>query len=103
MTQFEFQVQVFLGGDANRDGKVDGVDRLTVLANLNQGGSWSEGDFNGDSVVDNAGPAFRIYRHTGHHVVSYTGIGALPFWSLWSAVTRGEDAPLLGWLEWSSE
>ena len=48
------EVVVFLPGDANFDGIVDGADAAVLAANWQtQGGAtWSTGDFNGDGNVD---------------------------------------------------
>ena len=44
-----------LPADANCDGKVDGVDYLVVLGNMNKSvsGGAKDGDFNGDGIVNN--------------------------------------------------
>ncbi len=40
-------------GDANLDGRVDGLDYLTWSSNYGQGGmAWTDADYNGDTVVD---------------------------------------------------
>jgi hypothetical protein len=39
-------------GDANLDGRVDGLDYLIWNANKFTAGGWAKGDFNGDRLVD---------------------------------------------------
>ena len=48
-------VEVILGtvfGDANLDGKVDGVDFSALSENIFGPGGWADGNFNGDSIID---------------------------------------------------
>jgi len=46
---------IHLPGDANGDGKVDIIDFQTIETHYGlTNASWSQGDFNGDSVVDSA-------------------------------------------------
>jgi hypothetical protein len=48
-------VPVWLPGDANKDGTVNGADLNIVLSNYNLGGmDWDRGDFNGDGQVNGA-------------------------------------------------
>ncbi len=47
-------VEVFLGGDATRDGIVDTADYFRLSGNWYKPGGWDDGDFNGDGVVDTA-------------------------------------------------
>ena len=48
-----YVVPAFMPGDANGDGKVNGVDLDAVLSNYNRTGmDWAHGDFNGDGVVN---------------------------------------------------
>ncbi len=39
-------------GDANLDGRIDGIDGDILAANFGQTGGWAEGDFNGDTLVN---------------------------------------------------
>ena len=45
---------VWLVGDCNGDGYVDGADFNILLANLGTSGNWAAGDLNGDTIVDGA-------------------------------------------------
>jgi hypothetical protein len=48
-------VPVWLPGDANKDGTVNGADLNVVLSNYNVSGmDWEHGDFNGDGTVNGA-------------------------------------------------
>ncbi len=54
-------LEIRLGGDANRDGFVDGQDFNIWNSNkFTSGKTWVQGDFNGDSVVD--GSDFSIWN-----------------------------------------
>jgi hypothetical protein len=45
-------VQVWIPGDANKDGKVDFNDYIIFSQNYGKAGGWAQGDFNGDGLVD---------------------------------------------------
>jgi len=47
-------VSGILDGDANRDGTVDGTDFLTWQRNAGSSGDWSDGDFDGNGIVNSA-------------------------------------------------
>lgn len=47
-------VSGILDGDADRNGVVDGLDFLTWQQNAGGSGDWSDGDFNGDGLVNTA-------------------------------------------------
>ena len=78
-------------GDANRDGKVDFADLVTVAQNYNlaSGGTWAKGDFNGDGKVDFA-DLVQLAQNYG------TGAAASPAQSSPVVALAPQPAALLG-------
>jgi hypothetical protein len=82
-----------LGGDANRDRKVDFLDLAALAQNYNTSGgkTWADGDFNGDGKVDFLDLAMMAQRYnTGlaaPGAVMATPVSASTFAADWAAVT----------------
>jgi len=63
---------VYLPGDANKDGTVNGGDLGIVLENYDKPGmSWSQGDFNGDGTVNGSDLGAVLQNYDQH-----LGVGA---------------------------
>src|SRR3954469_25014654 len=82
-----------LGGDANRDRKVDFLDLAALAQNYNTSGgkTWAEGDFNGDASVDFLDLAMMAQRYNtslaAPGAVVATPASASTFAADWAAVT----------------